>query len=93
MRQLCKGNAPQPQPKTAASQLLLITVLISGVLMGVSVLFRSQFLSLLFGRVEPDVMEASLTYLVISALSFPALAVYNSAAALFRSMGKTKAKP
>ena len=64
---------------------------LSGVLMGVSVLFRSQFLSLLFGRVAPDVMEASLTYLVISALSFPALAVYNSAAALFRSMGKTKA--
>ena len=61
--------------------------------MGVSVLFRSQFLSLLFGRVEPDVMEVSLTCLVISALSFPALAVYNSAAALFRSMGKTKARP
>ena len=67
------------------------TVLISAALMGVSVLFRSQLLSLLFGRVEPDVMEASLTYLVISALSFPALAVYYSAAALFRSMGKTKA--
>lgn len=75
----------------AASQLLMITILISVVLMGVSVLFRSQLLFLLFGRVEPDVMEASLTYLVISALSFPALAVYNSAAALFRSMGKTRA--
>ena len=43
---------------------------------------------LLFGRVEPDVMEASLIYLIISALSFPALAIYNSSAALFRSMGK-----
>ena len=74
-----------------ASQLLMITVLISVFLMGISVLFRNQLLSLLFGRVEPDVMEASVTYLVISALSFPALAVYNSAAALFRSMGKTKA--
>ncbi len=75
----------------AASQLLMITVFISVFLMGISVLFRNQLLSLLFGRVEPDVMEASITYLVISALSFPALAVYNSAAALFRSMGKTKA--
>lgn len=85
------GREDRENGVTAASQLLMITVLISTALMGVSVLFRSQFLSLLFGRVEPDVMEASLTYLVISALSFPALAVYNSAAALFRSMGKTKA--
>lgn len=75
----------------AASQLLMITVFISVFLMGISVLFRNQLLSLLFGRVEQDVMEAFITYLVISALSFPALAVYNSAAALFRSMGKTKA--
>ena len=85
------GREDRENGITAASQLLLITVLISAALMGVSVLFRSQLLSLLFGRVEPDVMEASLTYLVISALSFPALAVYNSVAALFRSMGKTKA--
>ncbi len=85
------GREDRENGVTAASQLLMITVLISAALMGISVWFRSQLLSLLFGRVEPDVMEASLTYLVISALSFPALAVYNSAAALFRSMGKTNA--
>lgn len=85
------GRNDRENGVTASSQLLMITVLISAFLMGISILFRSQILSLLFGRVEPDVMGASLTYLVISALSFPALAVYNSAAALFRSMGKTKA--
>lgn len=85
------GREDRENGVTAASQLLMITVLISVFLMGISILFRSQLLSLLFGRVEPDVMEASLTYLVISALSFPALAIYNSIAALFRSMGKTKA--
>lgn len=85
------GRNDRENGVAASSQLLMITVLISAFLMGISILFRSQILSLLCGRVEPDVMEASLTYLVISALSFPALAVYNSAAALFRSMGKTKA--
>ena len=56
-----------------------------------SIFFRTGLLRLLFGRVEADVMDACITYLTISALSFPALAVYNSISALFRSMGKTKA--
>lgn len=82
------GRNDRKNGVTAVSQLLMITVLISVFLMGISILFRSQLLALLFGRVEPDVMEASLIYLIISALSFPALAIYNSSAALFRSMGK-----
>ena len=44
---------------------------------------------LMFGKVESDVMQACITYLRISAYSYPALAVYNAGAALFRSMGKT----
>jgi len=46
-------------------------------------------LRLMFGKVESDVMQACITYLRISAYSYPALAVYNAGAALFRSMGKT----
>lgn len=85
------GRKDKENGIAAASQLLMVTILISAFLMVISILLRSQLLSVLFGRVEPDVMQASITYLVISALSFPALAIYNSAAALFRSMGKTKA--
>lgn len=46
-------------------------------------------LRLMFGKVESDVMQACITYLKISAYSYPALAVYNAGTALFRSMGKT----
>ena len=46
-------------------------------------------LRLLFGKVEPEVMAACITYLKISAYSYPALAVYNAGAALYRSFGKT----
>jgi putative MATE family efflux protein len=46
-------------------------------------------LGLLFGKVEPDVMQACITYLKISAYSYPALAIYNSGAAIYRSIGKT----
>ena len=44
----------------------------------------------MFGKVESDVMQACITYLRISAYSYPALAIYNAGAALFRSIGKTK---
>jgi putative MATE family efflux protein len=46
-------------------------------------------LGVLFGKVEPDVMQACITYLRISAYSYPALAIYNSGAAIYRSIGKT----
>ena len=84
------GNKDKKSGVLAASQLVMITLLISIGFMFIVIAFNQQLLTLLFGRVEPDVMEACVTYLVISAFSFPALAVYNSCAGLFRSMSKTK---
>lgn len=73
----------------SASQLLLFSAIFSA---GVSVLVligNEEILRLMFGKVENDVMQACMTYLRISAYSYPALAIYNAGAALFRSMGKT----
>lgn len=50
---------------------------------------NESILRLMFGKVEREVMDACITYLRISAYSYPALAIYNSGAALFRSIGKT----
>ena len=73
----------------SASQLLLFSTLFS-VLIAVLVLVGNQsMLRLLFGRVEDSVMQACVTYLRISAYSYPALAVYNAGAAVYRSLGKT----
>ena len=73
----------------SASQLLLFSTLFS-VLIAVLVLIGNQsMLRLLFGRVEDSVMRACITYLRISAYSYPALAVYNAGAAVYRSLGKT----
>ena len=74
----------------SASQLLLFSGIFS-VLVSVLVLIGNEgMLRLMFGKVEADVMQACVTYLRISAYSYPALAVYNAGAALFRSVGKTK---
>lgn len=74
----------------AASQLVMITGLISLLATGIVLLFGRQLFDLLFGQVETDVRESDLTYLRISAYSFGFLALYNACAGLFRSMGRTK---
>lgn len=73
----------------AASQLLSVSSCFSIAIAILILILQRPLLSLLFGRVEQPVMDACVTYLRISAYSYPALAVYNAGAALYRSMGKT----
>lgn len=74
----------------SAKQLIVITGLIS-IIIGLTVIFvRRPMLRLFFGNIAEDVMHNALIYLLISAVSYPFLAVYNSCAALFRSMGNSK---
>ncbi|MCH5200778.1 MAG: MATE family efflux transporter [Oscillospiraceae bacterium] len=84
------GRNDRESGVTAASQLVMITTLIAIFMTAVSILFRKPMLNTLFGKVEQDVMDASLTYLVITAASFPALGIYNCACAIFRSMNGTR---
>lgn len=74
----------------AARQLLLTMLVISVVLTVLCVAFRYPLLRLIFGNVEQDVMDNSLTYFLITALSFPFLGLFNSYAAFFRSEGNSK---
>lgn len=83
----------QRNPKKAceaADQLVLVTGVIASALAVLSIVFRRGLLDVLYHGIEPDVMKNALIYLVISALSYPFLAIYNSCAALFRSMGNSK---
>ena len=73
----------------SASQLLLFSVIFSALVSTLVLIGNEGMHRLMFGKVESDVMQACITYLRISAYSYPALAVYNAGAALFRSMGKT----
>ena len=84
------GKKDKENSVKSSSQLLMFSTLFSLVLGIFVLIFNKQLLSLLFGKVEDSVMEACVTYLRISAYSYPALAIYNAGAALYRSMGKTK---
>lgn len=84
------GNKDQKNSVRSSSQLLMFSTLFSIVLTCIVLMFHQVILSALFGKVEIDVMNACITYIVISALSYPFIAIYNAGASLFRSMGKTK---
>ncbi len=84
------GSKQTDEANTSAGQLTLLSGLMSVLIMFICLAFHRGILNLLFGKIEADVMQASVTYFVITAFSFPFLGIYNASAALFRSMGKTK---
>lgn len=74
----------------SAKQLIYSAGIITVAITLVVILLNGPILRLFFGQIEAPVMENAVIYLVITALSFPFLAIYNSSAALFRSMGNSQ---
>ena len=83
------GSRNRKNGNLSAGQLVMISAVFSAAAMILSLIFNRQLLRLLFGEVDQDVMTACVTYLRISAYSYPAIAVYNAGAAVCRSIGKT----
>ena len=84
------GKQRIDRANAAGRQLILSMFTISTVISAVCVIFRRPLLSLVFGRVDADVMENALIYMLITGLSFPFIGLYNASAALFRSSGNSK---
>ena len=83
------GSGEPDMANKASGQLCMFSGLLSSVTAILALIGNARILHLMFGRVEQDVMEACITYLRISAYSYPALGIYNAGASLYRSMGKT----
>ena len=61
------GRREQEQARVAAKQLLYTVAAVSAALMVLALLFRQHVLNLIFGRVEPAVMESALVYFLLTA--------------------------
>lgn len=83
------GNNDKENSEKSAGQLLMISTIISIIMSILVIVGNKTLIELMFGKTEVSVMNACITYLKISAYSYPALAVYNSGAAIYRSLGKT----
>ena len=84
------GARQMEKARRSAGQLLLMAAILGIALMVGCEIFAGQLIDLFFGTIAPDVREACLLYLGITALSFPFIALYSAGAAIFRSMGNSK---
>jgi len=74
----------------AAGQVLLCGFFMALLIMAFCLVFRNGLLSLIFGSVEADVMESSRIYFLITALSFPSMALFSACSAISRASGNSR---
>ena len=74
----------------SVGQLILLAAIVGTAFGGLCLLLARPIMRLFFGSIEADVMEAGLIYFRITSLAFPFIALYCTAAAVFRSMGNSK---
>ena len=84
------GAGERENGLSASGQLALLIGLVSCAFMAGILLWGARLFTLVFGQVEADVRADGLAYFRITAMSFPALALYNACSAMFRSMGRTR---
>ena len=84
------GSKNIKKASTVASQLIMIAAVISTIFMVIFIFNNHFILKLFFGAIEADVMKNAKIYFLISACSYPFIAVFGSCSAIFRSMGNAK---
>ena len=84
------GKKDDRNSNRAAEQVVLTTLFISVLIMLFCILFRGILLRAIFGQVEENVMQASNLYFLITACSFPFIALFNDGAAFYRAGGESR---
>ena len=86
----CIGQRDLNRANEAARQVLLVSTALSVTVMVLGLIFRTGILSLVFGRVDADVMSAAGIYFLLTILSYPAVAIAAAAGAIFRAQANTR---
>ncbi len=84
------GAGNRKRSNQAARQVVLAVLVISIGIMLSCLIFRGPILRVIFGSVEPAVMTAALTYFFFTALSFPAIGLFQVGAAFYRAGGNSR---
>ncbi len=81
------GAGKQNEARETSGQLVWFSGLVSLGITGLIYLLKQLLFTVVFGAITKEVHDSANAYLLISALSIPALSVYESGAAIFRTMG------
>lgn len=84
------GQRNKEKANESARQVLFIITAISVAVSLICLVFQKPLLRLIFGSVEAEIMRASEVYFFYTALSFPFIAAYDSAASIFRAQDNTR---
>ena len=74
----------------AARQLVFITLFLSVIITVLCLIFNHQILRVIFGEVEPEVMENARQYFFISAVSYPFIALYDDGSSILRAQENSR---
>ena len=84
------GRDDLKQANETGRQLILTVTGISIAITLAVLALKAPLLKAVFGQVEADVMANAQVYMLITAISFPFIALYNAGAALFRVDGNSR---
>ena len=84
------GSKNITKAKTAANQLIYISVAVSLAIMLPMLYFAPGIIHMVYGQIEPEVFENCKTYFFYILIGYPFFAIGTSCSALLRSMAKSK---
>ena len=84
------GHKEKAKSNEAACQLLMTITLISLLLAFLCLFSRRSLLSLVFGKVDAEVLENAIIYFLFSAVSFPFIALFQAGSAFYRADGNSR---
>jgi putative MATE family efflux protein len=84
------GQKDRSKAGDAAKQLIYATTFLALIIMIFLLIYNRKILGLIYGSLDTAVMRNAEIYFMYILISFPFIAIYNSGAALFRSMGDSR---
>ncbi len=84
------GRRDRAEAGCAAHQVILATLMLALAMMAFCLALRTPLLRLIYGSVEADVMASAQVYFLVTAISYPFIALFSTYAALYRAAGNSR---
>ncbi len=84
------GKKNYETARDSAKQLVYLSFIVAFIVGAIVVIFDEPILQLVFGKVEPAIMDNAKKYFFLIGLSYPVIGIQVACASILRAQGKTK---